>query len=339
MKIDSTRSNKDTEVVLVYRKPLPSAHSIEYLFHSLFAVLQQRITIRERKLPYFNKGVVPRLLNILSLISYRKRIVHITGDCYYAILGALFAKRVITVHDLSFLDRTSGLSRAVLKLFWVSLPTRLAHQITVVSNRTKEVLIKEANVSADKIKVIHNFIDPIYQPVTRTFNCQKPRILQVGTAFNKNLLNLVAAIKGISCRLVIIGKLNEVQKSALNANNIDYENYFFISTTDLHQQYIQADLLTFVSTVEGFGMPILEAQATGLPVITSNCSSMPEIAADGALLVNPLDPDSIRKGILELITDRQGRESRVAAGFRNVQRFSKEKVAADYQAVYQSLHI
>jgi glycosyltransferase involved in cell wall biosynthesis len=324
-------------VKLIFRKPLANSNSIEFLFHSLFSEINGKLEIEEYELPRFSSGFGNRLYNVISLCRFRNCIVHITGDSYYAILGAVFCKRLITIHDLSFLTRTKGIKRKILKYFWVTLPTRFAHKITVVSQTTKDVLLKEAPIDPDKVKVIHNFIHPVYRPAERKFNAACPRILQIGTNFNKNMERLVAALEGLSCILVIIGPLSETQKSFLSSSGIGYVNKYSLSVDELHREYIQADLLGFVSTVEGFGLPVLEAQATGLPVVTSNCSSLPEVAGPGAMFVDPFDTQSIRQGIIEIVRNCEKRRALVAAGYENVKRFSKEKVAQDYIKLYQSL--
>jgi glycosyltransferase involved in cell wall biosynthesis len=233
--------------------------------------------------------------------------------------------------------RTKGLRKRLLKIFWVSLPAKFSHKITVVSEATKNALLKEISLSPEKIQVVYNFIDPIYKPVERNFNATYPRILQIGTAFNKNIDTLVTALKGFRCTLVIIGKLSAKQRELLKKNDIDYINRQGISTTELYNEYIAADLLTFISTVEGFGMPIIEAQATGLPVVTSNCSSMPEVAGNGAVLVNPYDTTEIRLKIQELTSNEEKRSCLIQKGFRNVQRFSVDKVTEQYLDLYSSL--
>ena len=162
-------------------------------------------------------------------------------------------------------------------------------------------------------------------------------ILQIGTDFNKNLENLAKALKNIACTLVIIGRLSVVQKEMLASLGIDYINKFSLSISELYKEYIKADMLTFVSTIEGFGLPILEAQATGLPVVTSNCSSMPEVAGGGALLVDPFEPKSIQEGIMEMIKNKYKRACWVEKGYMNVERFSKEKIASDYLKLYEDL--
>lgn len=323
--------------MMVFRKPNSLSNSIEFLFYNISASLKNRRDITEYQLPCLSKGFFPRLCNVIMIARSRKCIVHITGDTYYAILGAIFCKRLITVHDLSFLTRTKGLTRKVLKLFWITLPVRFSHRVIAVSETTKQALLKEVYVHPDKIKVIYNFIDPVYKPVKRTFNRECPVILQIGTNFNKNISNLIRALKGISCHLVLIGYLTEEEIQLLDSMKVQYTNKFSLSKEELHLEYLRADILSFVSVIEGFGMPILEAQATGLPVITSICSSMPEVAGEGALQVNPYDVASIRKGIKQLINCDSLREQFVEAGFNNVSRFSKERVVEDYYQIYNEL--
>ncbi len=325
------------KVRLVFRKPFDSSFSIEYLFRELYTELEKKISIRKYTLPYQSRGLFKRIANCLSLVFTRERIIHITGDVYYAILGAWFKKKIITIHDLSFLYRTSGIRHLILKWFWVTLPCRFAHRIAVISNATHDDLLRFARVAETKIIIIHDFVDDIFKPVNRNFDKKTPRILQIGCAHNKNLERLIGAIHGLDCRLMIIGKLSDQQRSLLSANQIKYQNYYDISIEDLYEQYKQADLLCYASTIEGFGMPLLEAQATGLPVITSNCSSMPEIAGSGALFVDPFSTESIREGIRELLENDELRARNVINGFSNVTRFSREKIAMKYLEVYKEL--
>jgi glycosyltransferase involved in cell wall biosynthesis len=107
----------------------------------------------------------------------------------------------------------------------------------------------------------------------------------------------------------------------------------------MRQAYIDCDLLAFASTYEGFGLPILEAQLTGRPVLTSNLSPMKEVAGTGAVLVDPYDLQSIRLGLLKIIQDSELRGRIVEAGFENVQRFNPDAVAKKYTALYEELMI
>jgi glycosyltransferase involved in cell wall biosynthesis len=324
------------KIILVFRKRTPSTLSIEFLFDTLYDKINRDVDIRKFHLPFHSTGFFKRLWNYCSMIRFQNRVIHVTGDTYYVILGAWFCKRLITVHDLSFLNRTKGLRKWLLKVFWVTLPVKFAHRITVVSEATKQALLKETKLHPDKIQVVYNFIDPIYRPVNRIFNTSCPRILQIGTAFNKNIENLLIAITGLKCKLIIIGKLSQKHTELLRHHDINYENRKGISTYELYQEYIAADLLTFVSTVEGFGMPIIEAQATGLPVITSNCSSMPEVAGKGAILVDPVNPENIRAGILEIMSNEKKRCCLMHQGYTNASRFSLDSVTKQYLEIYAS---
>src|SRR4051812_44989967 len=173
------------KVIIVFRKPYTSAYSIEYLFNTIYEEIIKKKPVYKYTLPYFTRELKGIFLNTISLAQFRNQTIHITGDVYYAILGAWFCKRIITIHDLSFLSRTKGMKRKIMKLFWITLPARFSHRITVVSGSTKKALLEQVRVHPEKIQVIYNFIDPIFAPATRMFNSDCPGILQVGTNFNK----------------------------------------------------------------------------------------------------------------------------------------------------------
>jgi glycosyltransferase involved in cell wall biosynthesis len=161
----------------------------------------------------------------------------------------------------------------------------------------------------------------------------------VGTGWNKNLEGVIEALKGLPCRLRIIGPVSERQKRLLQDSRIDYECLGRVSDEELIHAYRDCDALIFVSLVEGFGLPILEAQMTGRPVITSNCSSMPEVAGDGALLVDPKQPSEIRLAVERMISDPTLRQQLIRNGSQNVSRFSAATVAAKYLELYQEVEL
>jgi glycosyltransferase involved in cell wall biosynthesis len=137
--------------------------------------------------------------------------------------------------------------------------------------------------------------------------------------------------------LTIIGKLNESQVRELELSGIDYENKTNLSASQIITEYENCDIVGFASLYEGFGMPIIEAQRVGRPVVTSNCSSMPEVAGNGACLVDPLDVSSIRAGIQRVIEDQAFRESLVTNGFKNARRFEPDVIARQYLELYRSV--
>lgn len=167
------------------------------------------------------------------------------------------------------------------------------------------------------------------------FNAQEPVILQIGAKENKNLPNLIEAIASLRCRLLIVGQMTEQVKQLLNDNCICYENYVNISNNQIQNMYRRCDLITLISKFEGFGLPILEGNAAGKPVITSNISSMPEVAGNAAVLVNPDDVSAIRAAINSVIQSSELRNDLIKKGRENIRRFAPETVAAQYVELYR----
>ena len=110
-----------------------------------------------------------------------------------------------------------------------------------------------------------------------------------------------------------------------------------MTDAELVEAYRRCDMVVFASLYEGFGLPVLEAQATGRPVITSNISAMPEAAGDGALLVDPYSVEAIRAAVLRIKNEPQLREQLVRKGLENVGRFRAAAVAERYAEVYRRL--
>jgi glycosyltransferase involved in cell wall biosynthesis len=166
----------------------------------------------------------------------------------------------------------------------------------------------------------------------------KPRVLHVGTTPNKNLSRVIAALQGIPCCLVIVGRLEESVLAELQRLDVAFENHVAIDHDAMRQLYAGSDIISFPSTYEGFGMPILEGQAVGRPVLTSNLEPMRSVAGDGgALLVDPDSVSAIRDGFLALMGDPALRFRLVAAGLQNCRRHSLDAVAGMYQALYERL--
>lgn len=159
----------------------------------------------------------------------------------------------------------------------------------------------------------------------------------MGTKANKNLERSLEALKDLTCKVILIGKLSETQQQLLIANSIDFVNYFNLSYEDIISYYKSADIVCFPSTYEGFGMPIVEAQAIGRPVLTSNIGAMAEVAGEGAYLINPFEVDSIRAGLLELIQNEALRIRLIQKGFENVGRFQIEHIARKYLELYDEM--
>ena len=185
--------------------------------------------------------------------------------------------------------------------------------------------------------MVHIPVVGLFKYYPKEFNNKKPVILQIGTGSHKNVDRLIKALKGISCHLSVIGVLSDEQKRLLNDGKIGYSNAINISNEAIIKKYQEADILSFVSTYEGFGMPIVEAQIVGRPVITSNLSSMPEVAGFAALLVDPYNVEAIRKGILKIILDHKYRNNLIEKGRENAKRFSADTLAQQYVEIYREM--
>ena len=208
--------------------------------------------------------------------------------------------------------------------------------MTTISEFTKTELLS-LKLYKTPIKVIPNPLTISFQYSPKLDWSYKVKILHVGTKENKNLIRLTKALNGVNCFLTIIGKLNSEQEFYLNTNNIDYINKINVSESELKEEYKLCDLLAFVSTYEGFGLPIIEAQALGRVVLASNISSIPEIAGDGAYLVDPYSVDQIKDAILYLSKNRNVRLRLIENGKVNVERFRPELIAEMYNKLYMKV--
>lgn len=325
-------------VTYIYRKVTPGQHSIEALFEGIIPYVNKQLVVNKVCLPFFSKGLVTVFKNIFHLkktVQNPVPIYHVTGDVHYAALGLPSDKTILTIHDVHSIIKGSLLKKIICKLLWFVLPSQRVKFITVISEFTKkELLALLPDLSPEKVKVIPNPVSPLIQFQPKEKLSAIPKILHLGTKDNKNLERLIQAIKGIEIELLIVGKLNPSQLQLLQLHAINYQNFYDLKYDQVVEIYYSCDLVSFVSTYEGFGMPILEAQAAGRPVITSNICSMPAVAGAGALLVDPFSTEEIRMAITQLLSSPTQREDLVKKGLENVSNYSVEQIGAQYLQLY-----
>jgi glycosyltransferase involved in cell wall biosynthesis len=246
-------------------------------------------------------------------------------------------RTILTVLDCATLERLSGLHRWLFWLFWYWWPMRRATRITVISEFSKAALLRAVRYPQERVHVIPPPLSPEFQRSPPTSTGGRPRLLQVGTVQNKNVDRVIEAISGLEVVLVVIGALSPTQHGRLQALGIDYECHVDVPREELLQQYRRADVVVFASTYEGFGLPIIEAQAIGRPVVTGNNSSMPEAAGGAACLVDACDVADIRRGIERVIQDRAYADDLIERGYRNAARYKPACIARQYAALYRDI--
>ena len=324
-------------VSLIFRKRLSQYNSIEEVFKRIISHFEGQIhfDICEMKHPSNSAGNL--LKNIIKVSKYRSAVYHITGDVHYVSLGLTGYKTILTIHDFYSARRGNWFNRLIIRIIWYYLPAWKVRFITVISNYSREELLKIIPFAREKIRVIPNPLMILSGPFLRNLNKEKPCILMVGTKPNKNLEGMLEACKEISCTVKILGKLKEQQVKLLYSYEITYANYYNISYDKVIELYKDCDLLFFASFEEGFGLPILEAQGVGRPVITSNSTAMPDTAGEGACLVDPHSVESMREGLKKVINEDEYREDLLKKGLENLKRFDPERIANMYMDLYKEV--
>lgn len=318
------------KVCLVFRDPRKGGQSIEGIFNNIFSELSNNEFIDILKYEY--KSDKSLIYNLYYLHKLNPDIFHVTGDINW-ISFFLFNKKIInTIHDIGTYYKLNTIKKYVYKILWIKMPIFLSHKVTVVSEFTKNEILKI--YKTNKIVVIHNPINPLFKFHKKEFNKLCPTILIVGTAKHKNIENIFKAVIGLNVKLLIIGKLNEQQCLLLNNNNIIFENYFNLSTLEIYNAYINSDIVIFASLHEGFGMPIIESNAVGRPLILSNKCSMPNLSGNAALLFDPKNIFQLKSNIISIIDNQDMRNYLVEKGIENALKFNIKLISKSYLSIY-----
>ena len=267
-------------------------------------------------------------------------------------------RSVVTVHDLGYLYYPEAhrlLDRAYLDLS-TRYNARAAAHLIADSSATKRDLIERYGTEPDKITVIYPGYDkatfrPVrddeaIEAVKAGYDIAGDYILFVGTLQpRKNLTRLIEAywkLEARSWKLVIAGKkgwlyqeiFRRVEELGLEGKVVFTD---YVPEGDLPALLSGARLFVFPSLYEGFGMPVLEAMACGTPVVCSNTSSLPEVAGDAALLVDPLEVEELAAAMERVLADEELRAGLIERGFEQVRKFSWEKCARETLDVLESI--
>lgn len=267
-------------------------------------------------------------------------------------------RTILTVHDLSFVRSPETLPPPLIKYLNHAVPysVRRAHHVLADSQATKDDLIELYGTPEEKITVLLSGVDSHFRPIEDAQTLQavrekykipdQPYIFSIGTVQpRKNYPRLVEALHHLGrefsqVTLVIAGGkgwLNNTLYETIQRLGMEKRVHLigFADDTDIPALYSGATVTAYPSLYEGFGFPIVESMACGTPVLTSNVSSMPEVAGDAAVMVNPYDVEALSHRLRVLLTDTSLRETLTLRGFQQAQKFTWEKAAQELKAIYE----
>jgi len=276
-------------------------------------------------------------------------------------------KTVVTVHDIIFerFPETYNFDERYVHRWKIKQACKVADAVIAISQQTKDDLINFYKVPASKISVCYQSCNPIFQQqisednnaiIKSRYQLPDKYFLFVSSiAPRKNLIAVCKALillkDKINIPLVVIGngkKEKEEAKQLMQRNGITNRLLLlnemavskesnFTTAADFPAIYQQALALVYPSIFEGFGAPLLEALWTGLPVISSNTSSLPEVAGDAALYFSPADHELLAQHMYEIATNKNVAIELKKKGFEQVQNFTTKKYADSIMNVYQSI--
>jgi glycosyltransferase involved in cell wall biosynthesis len=333
-----TTKHPDVHFVFLFDRP----YDEEFIFSENITPMILSPKARHPVLYYvwFQHAVKP-------LLNRMKPDLFLSPDGFLS-LGAR-CRQLPVIHDLNFVHHPQDLKWLTGKYYNFYFPkfAKEASRIATVSEYSKQDIIKTYGIPGEKIDVVYNGINPFFKPLTeeekistrKKFSGSKEYFVNVGSLHpRKNISNLISAFAAFKketssdMKLLLAGPhfwgLKDIY-TTIRENNLNDEVVFTgrLSDSDLASVLGSATALTFVPYYEGFGIPLVEAMEARVPVITSNVTSLPEVAGDAALLVNPFQTDEIKNAMLRLYRDEKLRADLVNKGSLQKEKFSWEKSA------------
>ncbi len=300
----------------------------------------------ENKRVFWDQVLLPKIL--------RKEKIDLFFSPYYKAPLFCPCPYITMVHDCTPIHYPKSIFSKYYFRFFAKLYGKRAHTVLTVSEYSKNDIVRELKLNDKKIKVVHNGIDDIFfkkyteeetDKVCKYYKLPKKFILWLGAMRPpKNLKYLVNAYSQLSAdikdeyALVIAGKKSgmylEVKAMAEKLSLVD--NIFFpgmINREHLAILYNASKLFVFPSLYEGFGIPIIEAMASGVPVICSDTSSLPEIADGNAVLVNPVYAKEMTGAMTQILSDSQIRLELIDKGAKRSKYFTQQERIAELYSV------
>lgn len=302
-----------------------------------------------------------RWLENLWRYSNYPKLQHFTGEfdiyhCSHHLMPPTKNKpRILTIYDLRRYKMPELYQKSKLHLFESAL--KRANHIIAISEATKKDLCRVFEIPDEKVDVIYMAVSDSFKPVPESEKqkIKKQLAEEIGTQLENYLVvfsspdkrkNIPRTIEAFllaqshlpdKFKLVIVGNLPKDDEISKSIASSEVANSIIVTgpVEQIQDLLCCAKGLVFTSLYEGFGIPILEAFACGVPVITSNCSSMPEVAGDAALYADPYSIDSIAQAIVKVCSEAETRERLINSGLRRNQEFSWQRTATKVLKVYK----
>ncbi|HAT2212371.1 TPA: glycosyltransferase family 4 protein [Serratia marcescens] len=242
----------------------------------------------------------------------------------------LYLNKVITLHDISYLryPKTYSWGFRYCYKFFIPLLLGTCKKLLTVSGFSRDEICSQYGFSREKIHIIHNAVSEKFT-VSHETGLRRGYFLAVSSHhYHKNFHGLLAAFNKLpekyEMHMIVAGSTHPNYQPLEFDKNLGNKFSFVgrVSDEELVDLYRNAFCFLFPSLYEGFGLPPLEAQACGCPVIASNAAAMPEVLGESAILVDPLNDDALTEAMEKLVLDPKLRESLIAAGTENIERFS-----------------
>lgn len=259
-------------------------------------------------------------------------------------------KMVLTLHDAPldstpiFSDKRADIRYKKYCAKAIKFAIDKSSQIITVSERSKREIINYFGIDSNRIVVIYNGYDPTFkicdgkeiELVKRKYKIEKPFFLIVGGSQHrkngKRILEIFTELYKGKFQLVATGEWGNI-----DSYNNDIIFTGMVSKKDLVSLYNGAKIFIFPSYSEGFGIPVLESMACGTPVITSNIASLPEVAGDAAIYVDPYKNSTIVSGINKILENPSLEQELIGRGFEQIKKFSYDISAKKTYDVYKSI--
>lgn len=344
---------------------LSATHHIKQfaLFNTKKTNTAHKKVVLDKSIIIYPKGLFWRVFpSLWRLIGQWKQIKYNKVDVYHGLSGEIPIQirssnipKIVTIHDLIFLSHPqyyNFFDKIIYKLKF-KYAAKKANHVIAISEQTKKDIVNYFKIDKNKISVIYQGCNAAFKKqysseelvaLKQKFKLPEEFILNVGTLQErKNALTIIKAIKGTSYTTVLVGGEKKYAKKIhqyIAKNNLHHQVIFIknVSSKELAMIYQNATIFCYPSICEGFGIPIIEALYSKLPVIVTKDGCFPEAAGPDSYYVNPLNIKEIKMAITELFENPDRRAKMAEKGYEYVQQFSDENVAHNLIKFYKSIN-